>query len=68
MRPILKMLDERPKKFLPSLISKNQAAYVNERFVVEGSRLISDIFETSDNLKIKGLLMALDIEKSFRFV
>ena len=64
----MKLLDERPKKFLPSLISKNQAAYVNGRFVVEGSRLISDIFETSDNLKIKGLLMALDIEKSFRFV
>ena len=31
----------------------------------EGGRLISDILEISDNFKIKGFLMTLDIEKAF---
>ena len=31
----------------------------------EGDRLISDILEISDNLKIKGFLMTVDIEKAF---
>ena len=31
----------------------------------EGDRVISDILEISDNLKIKWFLMALDIEKAF---
>ena len=33
--------------------------------ISEGSRLISDILEISDNLKVKGFLMTLDIEKDF---
>ena len=38
---------------------------VYRRFVSEGGRLISDILEISDNLKIKRFLMTLDIEKAF---
>ena len=53
------------KKVLFSLVSKNQTAYVKGRFISEGGRLISDILEISDNLKIKGFLMTLDIEKAF---
>ena len=60
-----KVLAERLKKILPSLISKTQTAYVKGRFISD--RLISDILEMSDNLKIKGFLMTLDIEKSFWF-
>ena len=59
------MLAERLKKVLPSLISKNQTAYVKGRFISEGGRLISDILEISDNLKIKGFLMTLNTEKAF---
>ena len=55
-----KELAERLKKVLPSLISRNQTAYVKERFISEGSRLISDVLEISDNLKIKGVLMTID--------
>ena len=62
---ISKVLAERLKKVLPSLISKNQTAYVKGRFISEGGRLISDILEISDNLKIKGFLMTLDIKKAF---
>ena len=39
--------------------------YVYRRFVSEGGRLIPDILEISDNLKIKRFLMTLDIEKAF---
>ena len=59
------MLAERLKKVLPSLISKNQTAYVKQRFISEGGGLISVILEISDHLKIKGFLMTLDIEKAF---
>ena len=64
-RFISKVLAKRLKKALPSVISKNQTAYVKGRFISEGSRLISDILEISDNLKVKGFLMTLDIEKAF---
>ena len=62
-----KVLDERLKEVLPSLISKNQTAYVKGRFISKGGRLISYILEISDNLKMKLFLMTLDIEKGFRF-
>ena len=59
------MLAERLKKVLPSLISKNETACVKGRFISKGGRLMSDILEISDNLKIKGFLMTLDFEKAF---
>ena len=62
---VSEVLAERLKKVLSSLISKNQTAYVKGRFVSEVGRLISDILEISDNLKVKGFLMTLDIEKAF---
>ena len=63
-----KVLDEGLKEVLPSLISKNQTAYVKGRFISKGGRLISDIHEISDNLKIKGYLVTLDTEKAFDLV
>ena len=50
---IFKVLAERLKKILPSLISKNQTAYVKGIFISEGGKIISDILEIFDNLKIK---------------
>ena len=64
---IPKVLAERLKKVLSSVISKNQTAYVKRRFI-NGDRLISDILEISDNLKTKGFLITLDIEKTFNLV
>ena len=64
---IPKVLAERLKKVLSSVISKNQTAYVKGRFI-KGDRLISDILEISDNLKTKGFLITLDIEKTFNLV
>ena len=62
------VLAERPKKVLPSLISESQTAYIKGRFIGEVGRLIFDILEISDDLKIKEFLMTLDIEKAFHSV
>ena len=62
---VSKDLAGRLKTVLSSLISSNQTAHLNGRFISEGGRLISDIFEESDLLKLKGLLLTVDIEKAF---
>lgn len=62
---ISKLLAERLKKVLPSLISDNQTAYINGRFISEGGRLISDLLEISDIFNLKGLLLTIDIQKAF---
>ena len=62
---ISKVLAERLKKVLPSLISNNQISHFKGRFIREGGSIISDILEIYDHLKIKEYLMTLDIEKAF---
>ena len=55
----------RLKKILNNLISENQIAYLNNRFISEGGRLISDIVEITDLLQIECMLLTVDIEKAF---
>ena len=50
---------------MSSLVSENQIAYINNRFKIEGGRLVSDILEITDSLQILELLMTIDIEKAF---
>ena len=59
-----KALVQRLKRIHPFLISANQSAYVDRRFISEGGRLISDLLEISDTLKLDGLLKTVDIQKS----
>ena len=61
---ISKALEERPKNVLPKIISPNQNAYVKNRCISEGGRLISDLLEMSEVLK-KVFLVTVDIEKAF---
>ena len=65
LKIISKVLAIRFKKVISSLISSNQIAYVNARFISEGGRLISDELEICDTLKIEGFLLTVDIEKAF---
>ena len=60
-----KVMTQRLKKTLRFLISANQSAYVDGRFISEGGRLISDLLEISDTMKLVGLLATIDIQKAF---
>ena len=60
-----KALNQRLKKTLPFIISANQSAYVDGRFISESGRFISDLLEISDTLKLDGLLATIDIQKAF---
>ena len=46
-------------------MNENQVAYVNNRFISESGRLISDVLEITNSLDIEGILMTVDIEKAF---
>ena len=45
--------------------SLRQTAYVQNRYIGEAGRLISDILDISDKLSIDGYLITVDIEKAF---
>ena len=46
-------------------MNENQVAYINNRFISESGRLMSDVLEITNSLDIEGILMTLDIEKAF---
>ena len=62
---ISKALASRLKKVLPNLISPQQTAYVEKRFIGESGRLIADIIEITDVINKEGFLVTMDIEKAF---
>ena len=62
---ISKVIATRLKKILNNLISENQIAYLINRFISEGGKLISDIVEITDLLQIEGTLLTVDIGKAF---
>ena len=62
---ISKALAERIKNVLPDIISEHQTAYVNNRFISEGGRLINDLLDVCDITNKKGYLVTVDIEKAF---
>ena len=62
---ISKALSERLKNFLPEIISPNQNAYVKNRCISEGGRLISDLLEMNEVLNKEDILVTTDIEKAF---
>ena len=62
---ISKALANRLKKVLPDIISHDQTAYVQGRFIGESTRLISDILEITDLYDIEGYILTADIEKAF---
>ena len=63
-----KALAQRLKKTLPFLISADQSACVDGQFISEGGRLVSDLLEISNTLKLDGLLATADIRKAFNSV
>ena len=65
----LKILSKAPadriKMYLPFLISSNQTACVEGRFISEGGRLFSDILQVTDFLNLRKLVVTVDIQKAF---
>ena len=47
------------------MILTQQTAYIKNRFIGEGGRLISDIVNICDRNNIGGFLVTIDIEKGF---
>ena len=62
---ISKALSKRLKNVLLSLISDNQSAYVDGRFISEGGRLTADVLQITDMLKLNGILVTIDVQKAF---
>ena len=48
-----------------SLISDNQSSYVDGRFNSEDRRLVADVLQITDVLKLNGMLLIVDIQKAF---
>ena len=65
MKLISNVLASRLKSVFSSRVNENQVAYVNNSFISESGRLISDFTEITNNLDIEGILMTADIEKAF---
>ena len=53
------------KKVIRSLISYNQTAYVEGRYIGESVHLIDDLLKYDEYENIDGILFAADIEKAF---
>ena len=60
---ISKVLSERLKNVMPDLVSENQKAFLNHRFISEGGRLIDDLLELTDIYNKKGFLVTIDMRK-----
>ena len=65
MKLISKVFDSCLKRVISTIVNENQVAYVNNRFISESGRLISDVLEITSSLNIEGLLMTVDIKKTF---
>ena len=65
LKIISKASASRLKAVLSSIISSEQTAYIKKRSIGESKILISDILSVTNNLKIKGYLVTMDIEKAF---
>ena len=62
---ISKALSKRLKNVLPSLVSDNESANVDERFIRQDGHLIADVLQTTDVLKLSFMLVTVDIQKAF---
>ena len=55
----------RLKKILNFIISKNQSAFIENRFIGDNTRLIYDVIHTTEKRNLPALLMSIDFEKAF---
>ena len=58
------VLAGRLQRVLPEIISKDQNAYIKNRFIGYNIRTILDVIETSNSKKLKNIIAFLDFEKA----
>ena len=63
LKILSKALATKLKSVVPSLITSQQTAYVQNRYIIEAGRLIFDILDICDKLSIDSYLVTVDIEK-----
>ena len=63
---ITKVIDNRIKDVLPSIIHHNQIGYVKEGYIGETVRSIFDIMDLADKENMPCRLIFIDFEKAFR--
>ena len=56
---------KRLEKILPTLMHRYQTGYVENRFIGENIRLISDAIELYEAKQLPGMLLLMDFEKAF---
>ena len=60
-----KVIANRLAKVLPDIISPNQTGYVNNRYIGENVRLISDVIDFTKAKQTQGIALFLDFKKAF---
>ena len=62
---LTKVLANRVKKVIPSIISSSQTAYVRDRSITDSVRLVQVIIHLLDLQTLPGLLLLVDFQKAF---
>ena len=62
---LTKVLANRVKKVLPSIISNCQTGYVINRSINDSIRLVQDIIHYTDITQSPGALLTIDFQKAF---
>ena len=60
-----KVITNRIKNVLPSVIHANQSGFMKGRFIGETARSILDIIAHTESLQLPGVLLFIDFEKAF---
>ena len=60
-----KVIANRIKTVLPQIIHHNQSGFIKGRFIGEVARSILDIIDSTESLKLPGILLFIDFEKAF---
>lgn len=62
---ISKCLANRLKVVMPTIISKFQGAFVDERKITDGILIASELIDSRERLNVPGLVVKMDLQKAF---
>ena len=68
MKLISNVLASHLKSVISTVVNQNQIAKVNNGFIIENCKLISDVLEITNFLDIQILLMTADTENVFNSI